>query len=86
MEKKIWAKTVVLFQSMPKQAEFVLNRSTEVAEVPAQAGKPPVWLSLSDVTRKTLEKKELMVKFNHEFMDDDFIWNKWEKIGTRTKS
>ena len=66
---------------MPKQAEFVLNRCTEVADVPDQDGKPPAWLPLLDVTKKTLECNELMVKFNHEFMDDDFLCNQWSELG-----
>ena len=43
-----------LIQSMPKQAEFVLNRCTEVSPVRENV---TTWESLQDVARKTLEDR-----------------------------
>ena len=72
-----------LIQSMPEQAEVVLNRCMEVA--PVRGNKPSIFKPLGDVARKTLEAETLKVKFNYDFMDDDFIImnQEWDKTGNK---
>ena len=68
-----------LIQSMPDQALVVLNKCMDIS--PMQFGKPTFFRPLSEVSRKTLESEKLKIRFNYDFVDDEFIilnqeWNK----------
>ena len=68
-----------LIQSMPEMAELVFNRCMEVA--PVRTGRSQIWKNLDEVPRKTLEAEALAVRFNFDFMDDEFIIQsrEWDK-------
>ena len=64
---------------MPEMAELVFNRCMEVA--PVRTGRSQIWKNLDEVPRKTLEAEALAVRFNFDFMDDEFIIQsrEWDK-------
>ena len=61
---------------MPEMAELVFNRCMEVDP---GTGRRQIWKNLDEVTRKTLEAEALAVRFNFDFMDDEFIIREWDK-------
>ena len=67
-----------LIQSMPEMAKLVLNRCTEVQMQDGDKTQG-IWEQLQNVERKTLESAELQIRFNYDFMDDDYAVLKWEK-------
>ena len=66
-----------LIQSMPDMAKLVLNKCMEIRKHPGknttEKHRAEKWYPLQDVPRKTLESAGLDIKFNYDFMDDDYI-------------
>ena len=76
-----------LIQSMPDMAKLVLNRCMEIRpskDVEKEADKHTTerWHPLQDVARKTLESAGLDIRFNYDFMDDDYVMGieNWKKL------
>ena len=62
-----------LIQFLPEQASLVFNRCITVKAEQQE-------YTLADAPRKAFELKQLAVKFNFEFLDDDYNVKEWDKM------
>ncbi|CBY41836.1 unnamed protein product, partial [Oikopleura dioica] len=74
-----------LILHMPDQAKYIFNRCMEVTNHPPKSKEGAIWKPFLTATRKELESKNLMVRMNFSFLDDEFVITKyeWDQIKIR---
>ncbi|CAG5110986.1 Oidioi.mRNA.OKI2018_I69.chr2.g5330.t1.cds [Oikopleura dioica] len=77
-----------LILHMPDQAKYIFNRCMEVTNHPPKSKEGAIWKPFLSATRKELESKNLQVRMNFSFIDDEFVITKyeWDKNKMRDQS